>query len=422
VLLTKSNTPMNMEAMTHFNIRLDLDPPARHLEVGLELDLVSPMGKLTELNFYLHRGFEIKRLDGPEVAGYAFVPALVELPASLPQSGMLFVRLKRPVNKGEKIHFEAAYSGTLTGLPPELPNQVDPEWAELGAFLPWFPYGSDYGSFTYEVEAICPEDYQLRSAGPISQEGRTWRFRWDGPTSDIVICSGRGFKTQELREDECVVRTHYLTLSKQTALDLTGDLCWALKRLDGWFDGEKRQEVSLIETQRQQGGGYSRPGLIVLDKLSDTGYAQNRESYLRYMGHEAALLWWSNADHTSWENWLNVSFAEYSALLLVKEKFGEASFFSRLAKISSAAAGTEPIWNANGLLNNRQRGSDIIFYKKGPLLLNALSARIGEESFFSLCRTMIAEKTATTIRFLELLSETAGDTHRDWMETQLKTR
>jgi len=46
--------------------------------------------------------------------------------------------------------------------------------------------------------------------------------------------------------------------------------------------------------------------------------------------------WWANAPVNSWEDWLNESFAEYSALMAVRELFGAERFEASSLRNSSA--------------------------------------------------------------------------------------
>jgi hypothetical protein len=70
-------------------------------------------------------------------------------------------------------------------------------------------------------------------------------------------------------------------------------------------------------------------GLINFGDMDDVAYGGNRETYARYLGHETSHMWWTGAPSEKWEDWLNGDFADNSALLVIREIFGEGSVRGR---------------------------------------------------------------------------------------------
>lgn len=67
--------------------------------------------------------------------------------------------------------------------------------------------------------------------------------------------------------------------------------------------------------------GYIRSQLIVLG-----GFCENITYAIKLIAHEIAHIWCNGADVCSWEDWLNETFAEWSALLFVSDHLGKSEF------------------------------------------------------------------------------------------------
>jgi hypothetical protein len=210
---------------------------------------------------------------------------------------------------------------------------------------------------------------------------------------------------------------------EQAALSLGEDMLWTLERFSGWFGPIRPAEMNLIVSPRLLGGGYARRGMVVLGGLNDQDYLSQREAYLRYLAHEASHAWWWQAPTDTWEDWLNESFAEYSALLAVRERFG-AQVFDRFLEIKRERIPEyQPLWGfdrSDSATPEKQTTIERLLYDKGPLLLHELAGRIGQTRFLELCRGMLWSGVKDTAHFLDLLEELEDTPVREWMESELK--
>jgi len=181
----------------------------------------------------------------------------------------------------------------------------------------------------------------------------------------------------------------------------------------------------LIESGRAKGGGYAGKGLVFLGGLSDSGYRERREGYIRYLGHEMAHAWWSGASVRDWQDWINEGFAEFSALMLVRSIFGEESFRKRLENKRQNAADTAPIWGFerwDRSTPEKQQEIQAVLYDKGPVLLAELEERLGSETFLAACRDLAGHVEKNTSLLLEVISSRGGRDVASWFETQLRIR
>ena len=67
-------------------------------------------------------------------------------------------------------------------------------------------------------------------------------------------------------------------------------------------------------------GGYSRKNFIMLSSRTFNEYV------LKNTAHEIGHFWWNKAPVESWHDWLNESFAEFSALQYIRHARGEKAY------------------------------------------------------------------------------------------------
>ncbi|GEM_PF-5662135 len=128
------------------------------------------------------------------------------------------------------------------------------------------------------------------------------------------------------------------------------------------FGEIKSKRLSVFIAPRDNGGGYCRPGVIV---LTPNDKKQDEIGYFKYIAHELAHLWWLKANVSTWEDWLNESFAEYSALLALREVFGEEAFSKLITQYQSKSKGLPAI---KGIERSDSKAWEVL-YIKGPLVL-----------------------------------------------------
>jgi hypothetical protein len=416
----------NTNSGLHYDLRLELDPPNHYIAVTGSLAYHSPQAGLERARFYLHRQFNIQRIEGRRVEGYHFETAPESGIYLLPQAGILDIYFSPSLGKHETVLIQFEYQGIITDWPAESANVVTPGWAELGLYLPWFPfqYNGAPSSLTFTLKVACPPEYHVSSYGPYAQEDGAWYFNWPHLTNDIVVVAGDNLKPHLFESDTNRVFLNSATLNDDTSLKVGEDMLWVLERFSGWFGPTRPAEFTLIESPRSLGGGYARRGMVVLSGLSDHEYLEQREAYLRYLAHEAAHAWWWEAPSGTWEDWLNESFAEYSGLLAVRERNGVEIFEQFLSRKKERSPDALPLWgfDRNDVSTpEKQALVERILYDKGPLLLHALAERIGYQRFLELCRARLWSGVTDTSHFLDLLEEIEDSETRIWMEKLLKT-
>jgi hypothetical protein len=344
----------------------------------------------------------------------------------MPEARAIQVELKQPLAEAERVDLHFEYSGVIDSWPWWSANIIDTEWVELGLYLPWFPYNYDaYGPFTFDVDVAVEAGYRVRGFGTADRTPGGWHLEWQRPVNDIVIVASRDLRTKRLEQDGHTVQVHFTTLGDTGAERLGREVLAMLRTYADWYGGIGRVDLGIVQSRRAHGGGYTRPGLIVLGQLQSLSTPEQHVDYLRYLAHETAHLWWGHAPATNWEDWLNESFAEYSALLMVQEMAGESEYEARISRKREQAQGTFPIW---GMVRDDYSSEEMAreirmaLYNKGPVLLHELAERVGRESFLTWCRALVRREVASTDRALSVLSELQGEANKQWFQQLLTTR
>jgi hypothetical protein len=410
----------------HYDLHLEIDPGKQHITVNGSLVYHAPENRTERARFFLHHQLDIESLAGRRVLGYHLekVPPGPQ-PEFLADAALLDIYFDPPLSAGETALVQFAYHGTLTDWAETSTSQLSPDWIELGQSLPWYPYLYDGSTpnLTFSLQVTSPPGFTAASQGSsYQQEGKTF-FNWAHPTNDIVVVAAPNLRRFTFESEANRVLLHTIQMDDAAVLSIGEDLLWTLERFAGWFGPIRPSEFTLIESPRPKGGGYARRGLVVLAGMEPHEYIEQRESCLRYLAHEAAHAWWWNAPATSWEDWLNESFAEYSALMAIRERFGQEAFDIRLRQKREQAAGTLPLWEFDrngGLSSEDQQRVETQLYHQGPLLLHSLADQVGNRRFLDLCRGMQWSGVTGTSHFLDLLEELEGKPVRDWMEAALK--
>ncbi len=418
VALISCSSNSNQEAKyPHYDLSLHVNPSTKEITVTGQLHLPYSLIAGDSTFLYLQRNMDIKAfsVNGENIARIDSAQSDYRF---MPQARKIYLNstgITKPITT-----IDIDYRGKLADLPPLFPNRITPDWTEIGLYYPWFPYNPKlYRLMTYDINIQNQSDYQIFGIGKIKQSQQDISISSRIPTNDIVICM-----TDTMSNYKSPLGNNTLQIFHQqfpeTMLDsLAESIGHIHQRYEKWF-GKKNSDITLIDSKRQQGGGYARLGGLVLSGIQPEKYQQNITGYIRYFAHEVAHLWWFRAQVNSWQDWLNESFAEYSALLVLRAEFGEQAFQSRLAKKQENLDGTPPIW---GLDRNSAKHKIVhaVLYNKGPILLNKLENKIGTKNFFNLCYQIDRNQLETTDAFLAQLAALSNSDTANWFEQLLKT-
>jgi hypothetical protein len=365
------------------------------------------------LAFSLHKEFCVDYIETDKPLEFDFPSRNSLSNPFMPDARTLRIYLPMKHPKNQKLLLRLKYSGPLKYLTWKT-NRVTSEWTELGLYSAWFPFNPDYGQFTYSVLINVPDKNKVVGLGEISRSRKRWLLTEKEKVNDIVIISSPRLKSSLVKDGELRITLHYVELNEVFKRCQLESVSWLLSNFQFWFGGTSRKRITIVVLPniRVEGGGYARKSFVVLPPKETF----DQESF-RYVAHEIAHLWWMYAPSASWEDWLNESFAEYSALMALRERFGDEAFNELLRRKSDNVKGLPPIF---GLRREDEKAFNVL-YDKGPVILGKLESKVGKKTFIRIMKESSTRKVKLTTEFMGVLSCISSPKNRKWFEELLKT-
>ena len=399
---------------SHYDVQLQIVPSDQFIKVSGSLKYLINQDSLDEISFNLHKNFVVSNFSINGDNSYQIDTNNTNI-RWLPDAIKIIFSTKKRYSKGDILNVEFSYQGRITEWPGWSANVFTPDWIEMGLYFPWYP--SIYSDFTYKLSVEIEPGYNVFAIGKSKEKNNKKIFETNFPVYDFVICASKDLTIRETKLLNHSFKIVNCTLSDATVDSVQTDIENIYKLYCSWFGKIQVRDMCLVISKRKKGGGYSRKGGLFLGGVSDSSYLNDRSDFIQYVGHEIAHFWWNGAA-SNWEDWLNESFAEYSAISLIRELCGKAEFYTKLNLKKSESTSTPSIWG----ISRNDPFAEQVLYSKGVILLNELEQKIGRNKFQDLCRSRIDKKINNTLDFINLIKDTSGKEIADWFEQSLKTR
>ena len=394
-----------------YELRVKLNPPRQTLEVSGTLTTCVSKAGTQELTWLLNRQLEVKALTGPLVASWAF-----DRVAGPGEAGTLKVRFRRPLGPADQVQLRVRYQGAIAHWPEPGPSVLTPAWTELGRSVFWFPVRPEVTPFTFRLEVQCQPGYGLVSYGPLRQAQGLRILEWNQPVTDLLLVAAPADQLH-IWNPAPRVRLVVTDLTLPSAARLARNMGSLMLSFRERLGPDQAGAMTLVQSRRQDGGPRAAPGFLVAAGLTEARLAEGFEDLLHQLALSTARTWWNKAAPDSWEDWLNVSLSEYSALVALRDTVGETSYQRRIEIKRRASVGLPPLWQ----FDHGAAGAKAIMEAKGVILLAELEVFVGREAFGTFCRELAARKTLTTVAFLDLLETRAGKTVREAFQRRIMT-
>lgn len=331
----------------------------------------------------------------------------------------LAVGLPTPLHRGAATTVRFEIAGDILYRPGG-----DSYWA-LGTEA-WFPQ-PDMGRQYYTVHAT------LRVAKPFVplMPGTTVRRVEDGehnlletrverPVQFMVMLAGNYTFDEETENGITVRVASYGAANRRAFRKLAGLSQKMIAYYQQFLGPFPFTEFNVIEIN-DLGWGQAPPGVMFItsEAFNPIGDPLNQlfsGGINERFAHEIAHQYWGHVVKmpSSEEQWITESFAEISAGLLIRDLRGESDFKKLTATWESRASKVcdqAPIPMANRVLDESDRiGSYLtrnhLLYAKGPLLLDHVRRRIGDQRFLvflSSCQATLQWKFASTAMIEQIL-------------------
>lgn len=379
-----------------YDLDLRLEPAEErlHCSVVVEVGLATGQGSVLLL---LNRGLSVDSLSANRpLEGFEIRREERAVLRYAAEASPLEVRLASPATEPGTLRLILTYSGALEPGPWGV-NMITPEWVEIGLYSGWFPLDPQMGRFDATAGVTLPDSWTMVGTGTPVRQGNRWMSS-SGDIGDIVVLAAPSLVTRRAGDS---VRIHGPDRSPerlQAAAAAASSILGHLVSLLGPAPGDR---LDIVFSPRERGGGYVRPGLAV---LQDDGGDFASPGWIRYLAHEISHLWWHHAPTITWEDWVNESFAEVTALIMVRELKGEEAFQHRVERYREEAADAPPIRD----LDRDDEAAYAALYRKGPLLLLDVERRVGGDTFARFLREVASRRAASTDEVLAILERVAS--------------
>ncbi len=288
------------------------------------------------------------------------------------------------------------------------------DWIEIGFYTAWYPVNLESKNFVSMLQISIDEPYQVSGSGIINKKGAIWEINHNWSIFDNVIIASKKLKSKKIQNGTTTIETVYTTFPEaniDSVLLTCKDVLNFYKNIYGLQNSDSAY-LKFVICPVEGIGGYSRKNYISLK-------ANRLSTYLiQGVAHEIAHFWWNKADVDTWQDWLNESYAEYSMLAYIKQKFGENVFNTYIDAYRVNISKSCPIWG----IDRATPEAYSALYEKGSILLYDLEQKIGNVSFLKFLRLILHYNIKTTNEFLEMTEKELGVANRNWIEMRLKAK
>jgi len=291
--------------------------------------------------------------------------------------------------------------------------------SEPDGALTWFPsnnHPSDKA--TYSIAVTVPEGLEVASNGVLTGGGNDGESNGDGTTTWVwemtepmatylAAVAISDFEIQRSPGPDGVAIRNFFTPS--VAADAEVDFAPTAEMIDYFSDlfgpyPFDTYGVVVVPTPLGFALENQTMSLFGTDLITGTGAAES------VVAHELAHQWFGNhVSPATWQDiWLNEGFATYAEELWSNNAAGASanSLEETSARLSSWGADLGPIDDP---------GADELFnqavYVRGAMVLHALRLEVGDDVFFEILRTWVAERggsVGSTDDFVELAERISG--------------
>ncbi len=345
--------------------------------------------------------------DGKEVLFTSFTP----LDSNSNEYSINFQPEKLIINYSGQIRQED-FPKTISNL-----NMVTSDLIELSDHIDWYPKLKNYLQPIYHLSIDLPEKFEIvTNCTKITETKNSGRNLTTWESSDvysITLVAAPELKKSVLSENELTIEIYYKSLPASYTDSMKTDLMKTWNFYENLYGVAGANNNLRVVYSPRTAGGYARAPLIVvsekyaLEQLSAAnGYARD----FRLNAHEMAH-YWSKANPSTPDDWINEGLAEFSALLASEQLIGK-DFSDLLVEEYKGI-----VFNTQTDVSVLETKSDswereINRYYKPTLLLNDLKKKYGDsrlKEFFHLLYKKFAEsKAANTKLFIDALNETYG--------------
>lgn len=394
-----------------YDVDLEIDVNSKAITADLNLTYFSRENNKKHIILYLYHNLEIYKLKGDNIKDFSIVEEKTKWSSFNYLGQKIEVNLYNSLNKGEKTDIKICYNGIFDSKGIEVKksekkevfkmNRIEKGFVELGLYAPWFPLTENLVQpALFNTNININDDYEIVSRPETLKRNDRFIINQKKPFGDCTFIASNNLKFVEGDNTFIENKVYYLKEShKKVATKIKDFIGNLINYFNSNFGKIKQEKVNIVITPRKKGGAYFRPGFLV---YSAQIVNVNELRIFTNLAHEIAHFWWNKARSSSWEDWLNESFANYSVLKAIKNKYGEKKYYDELKRYKEKSKNLPSI---RGIKRDNSQKTFLTLYYKGAIKLIDLEEIIGEKNMMELFRKVHTQKINTTSQFLDVLED-----------------
>lgn len=394
------------QEIKHYELKVDFDILQRKINVEGTIEIDFQNKDSITLVLWKNTNIHSIKFD-KEGVDYSFDTICKSPNYYIQNGGKLIIRNIQKKNCSKPIYF--AYTCDMSNV-TGWAKSFSEDWIELGFYTAWYPVHNESKEFTSIITISIDDDFNISGSGIVTEHGNDWIIKHNWPVFDNVIIAAKDLKSKNIGGDEIGLEFVY-TKFPEKDLDSITLICQEIYEFYSSILGkQKNAYLKYVLNPLNGQGGYSRTKFVSIKASSYNQYLKEG------LAHEMAHFWWKNAVTTTWEDWLNEAFAEYSMLLFLREKDNKETFKNKINQYKEWTINSPPIWG----IDRETPEAYTALYNKGSLILMEFEERLGSDAFYLFLRTLLSKKINTTTDFLNLVEMELSIEYRIWFENKLK--
>jgi len=431
--------------VSNYQIDIAFNPEKFYFSGKAKVEVESKIDSLSALKFKLNSNLEILRITDEDKNELFYTKDDFRK--------TLYIYFLHLPSRNKKASIEIYYRGKIE--PPELTADVislaqyditykrsrtDKSFLYSQSSY-WYPVPPDEDYFTARVKIIVPPEYSVISSGKLIEQSELKGlekveeiektgfsvnvFETKKPVKYLSFIVG---KFKKIKETSAPLPLEYFCTSNVDSKnnDIFEQAKDILEFYESRFGPYPFEKLSIVRRVWFSSGGHSPPSFIVLNELprfpeeirlirrsSPVDLSHWKEYFL---AHEIAHQWWGQG--VAWDSyhdhWISEGLAQFSAVLYLREKYGERAFSNILKKFSrwiEKKSEWGPITMGSRISYFDFEAYQSIIYNKTSLVLNMLKDFLGEDLFFKGIKEFFMlnrYRAASTNDFYKTIIETSG--------------
>ncbi|MGO1369205.1 MAG: M1 family aminopeptidase [Senegalia sp. (in: firmicutes)] len=313
------------------------------------------------------------------------------------------------LNKTNIKSIEIKYSGIINRIQESEINSINDDFIELNLYSPWYPLIKSIPKVKYNVLISGIPDYYLLEANKV---GDNWSSNID--SMDCYLLAMKNYSHQSIKINNMKVGFYSINKTGNKIVECLVKYVEDILNFYNHKFGSKAlyNEFNILVAPRVKGGGYCREKLIVLSERDI-----KEKDLIHFIGHEMAHIWWNEADASSWEDWLNESFAEYSSWLYIEHYFGKEKYKAIIDYYEKETINCPAIMNMD-----RNDSKAYLSRFKGALILHEFRNTFGDDELKELFAMLNKLEIKYTEELINKIKIVLGKNQADFIYNKLSLK